>query len=128
MNYNILETRPASNGKIYYDIEILSVDKIFTFKFDADISDDLIESEVTRCVEDYERTLSISPIMEEFDSKQLQRLEYSEKIGEIEQLVGEEGLEDEKIIEYTEEIERIENLITKIDEECNVLVIQMNEI
>tara|TARA_B100002019_G_scaffold4264_1_gene3549 strand:+ start:3112 stop:3498 length:387 start_codon:yes stop_codon:yes gene_type:complete len=128
MNYNILETRPASNGKIYYDIEILSIDKIFTFKFDADISDDLIESEVTRFVEDYERSLSIAPIMKEFDSKQLQRLEYSEKIGEIELLVGEEGLEDEKIIEYTEEIERIENLITKIDEECDILLIQMNEI
>lgn len=128
MNYNILETRPASNGKIYYDIEILSLDNIFTFKFDADISDDLIESEVTRFVEDFERSLSISPIKKEFESKQLQRFEYSEKIGEIELLVGEEGLEDEKIIEYTEEIERIENLITKIDEECNILLLQMNEI
>lgn len=52
MNYNILETYPAPGGKTYYLIHIISGDIAVRFKFDSDISDDLIQEHVAKYIED----------------------------------------------------------------------------
>ena len=131
MNYNILETRLGQNGKIYYDIEILSIDKICTFKFDADISDDLIETEVARFVRNYEMRLATDPIEKKMHLKMQMFEKYYAQMVDLEMLMDQAiagGIEDEKIIEYTEEIEKLKNLMIKLEEERDVLSEQIREI
>jgi len=52
MNYNILETYPAARGKTYYLIHIISENIAIRFKFDSDISDDLIQEHVAKYIEE----------------------------------------------------------------------------
>lgn len=54
MNYNILETYQAARGKTYYLIELIDKNVSIRFKFDSDISDDLIEEEVAKYIQELE--------------------------------------------------------------------------